>query len=190
MIQKTIEKIENNIQDLHLERCIIAIDGRCASGKSTLSNELSRRLACSVVHMDDFFLQPHQRTHQRWIEAGCNVDYERFLAEVIYPIKNGRDFSYRPFECHSLTFSDEIKVDLKDVVIIEGAYSCHPMFDDLYDLKIFLDVDSDEQLDRIVKRNGKNQLSEFINKWIPLEEKYFEEFGIKEKCDLCFKLRF
>lgn len=64
------------------------------------------------------------------------------------------------------------------------------MFDDLYDLKIFLDVDSDEQLDRIEKRNGKNQLSEFINKWIPLEEKYFEEFGIKEKCDLCFKLRF
>ncbi len=57
-------------------------------------------------------------------------------------------------------------------------------------MKIFLDVDSDEQLDRIEKRNGKNQLSEFINKWIPLEEKYFEEFGIKEKCDLCFKLRF
>ena len=33
---------------------ILAIDGRCASGKTTLANELSQSLSCNVVHMDDF----------------------------------------------------------------------------------------------------------------------------------------
>lgn len=189
-MEKIIEKIEDKIQSLNRKRCIIAIDGRCASGKSTLAMELCRHLNCHVVHMDDFFLQPYQRTSKRLSEAGGNIDYERFLIEVINPIKKGTDFFYYAFDCHSFTFSDEIKIDLNDVIIIEGTYSCHPKFNDIYDLKIFLDVDNAQQLERIEKRNGKQQLLVFKNKWIPLEERYFEEFGIKEKCDLCFKLRF
>ena len=57
---------------------IVAIDGRCASGKSTLAAYLKSALACSVIHMDHFFLQPHQRTEKRLREPGGNVDYERF----------------------------------------------------------------------------------------------------------------
>ena len=39
---------------------IVAIDGRCASGKTTVSKALSEALKATVVHMDDFFLRPHQ----------------------------------------------------------------------------------------------------------------------------------
>ncbi|MDE5670984.1 MAG: uridine kinase [Eubacterium sp.] len=189
MMDEIIEKIENEIQVLNREPCIIAIDGRCASGKTTLAKELSKHLDCSVVHMDDFFLQPYQRTSKRLSEAGGNIDYERFLIDVIHPIKKGTAFSYHPFDCHSFTFSDEIKVDLTGVIIIEGTYSCHPKFKDIYDLKIFLDIDCAQQLERIEKRNGKQQLSAFKDKWIPLEEKYFEAFCIKEKCDMYFELK-
>ena len=38
---------------------IISIDGRCASGKTTLSNLLKQIYDCNVFKMDDFFLQPH-----------------------------------------------------------------------------------------------------------------------------------
>ncbi|MDE5996343.1 MAG: AAA family ATPase [Eubacterium sp.] len=189
-MKETVKAIIDKIEKLNPDRCIVAIDGRCAAGKSTLAKELSRILNCSVIHMDDFFLRPSQRTEERLNEAGGNIDYERFLEEVITPIKRKEKFSYRPFDCHILDFSGSIEMDLTNVIIIEGSYSCHPKFEDAYDLKIFLDVDRDEQLDRIEKRNGKNQLSAFQNRWIPLEEKYFEEFNIKEKCDMHFNINF
>ena len=44
---------------------LVAIDGRCASGKSTLAKDLQKQLDCNVIHMDDFYLQPHQRTTKR-----------------------------------------------------------------------------------------------------------------------------
>lgn len=34
---------------------IVAVDGRCASGKTTLAEELAECLSCSVIHMDHFF---------------------------------------------------------------------------------------------------------------------------------------
>ena len=40
----------------------IALDGPCATGKSTLAQWLSRQLNCPVLHMDDFFLTPDLRT--------------------------------------------------------------------------------------------------------------------------------
>ena len=140
--------------------------------------------------MDDFFLQPDQRTDERLAEAGGNIDYERFLDEVITPIKRKEKFSYRPFDCHLLKFKEAKEVSLTDAVIIEGAYSCHPKFADIYDFKIFLDVDKKEQLNRIERRNGKKLLSVFESKWIPMEEKYFAEYNIKEKCDICYKFSF
>lgn len=189
-MKETVKAIIDKIEKFNLDRCIVAIDGRCASGKSTLAKELSDKLDCSVVYMDDFFLRPEQRTEKRLSEAGGNIDYERFLDEIVKPVKRGMDFSYRPFDCHLLGFKEAVKVDLKSVILIEGSYSCHPKFDDIYDLKIFLDVDKQKQLERIEKRNGKNQLSIFQSRWIPLEEKYFEEFHIKEKCNMCFELDF
>ena len=62
---------------------IISIDGRCASGKTTLSNLLKQIYDCNVFKMDDFFLQPHQRTKERLESPGENVDHERFEQEVI-----------------------------------------------------------------------------------------------------------
>ena len=46
---------------------ILAIDGRCASGKTTLAGELQKRQACNVIHLDDFYL-PRLRSVQlsRW----------------------------------------------------------------------------------------------------------------------------
>ena len=34
--------------------------------------------------MDDFFLQPKQRTKERLEQAGGNVDYKRFKKEIVH----------------------------------------------------------------------------------------------------------
>lgn len=166
---------------------LIAIDGRCASGKTTLSNYLQKELNCNVIHMDYFFLRPEQRTKQRLLQAGGNVDYERFYEEVLLPLKSGKSFYYRPYDCHSEKMAEAIFVPYCPITIIEGSYSCHPTLQKQYDIKIFLSVEPEEQINRIKKRNGEKAVNAFRQKWIPLEEHYFSTYNIKENCELYFE---
>lgn len=165
---------------------LVAIDGRCASGKTTLSAELQKRLGCQVVHMDDFFLQPFQRTEQRLSRAGENLDHERLLSEVLLPVRRGESAQYRPFRCHVGTFDAPVSVSPDGVVLFEGSYSCHPSLEKFYDLKIFLTVSPDEQLRRLEIRNPE-RLDAFKTRWIPLEEKYFSHYNVESFCDIVFK---
>ena len=73
---------------------VIAIDGRAASGKTTLSLALGDILGAGVVHMDDFFLPGELRTKERLSEAGGNLHRERFSDEVVSHIRGG-GFDYR-----------------------------------------------------------------------------------------------
>lgn len=47
--------------------------------------------------MDDFFLRIEQRTPERMTEVGGNVDYERFLETVLFPVSAKKSVIYQPF---------------------------------------------------------------------------------------------
>lgn len=166
---------------------LLAIDGRCAAGKTSLAAYLAGMCECSVIHMDHFFLRPRQRTMERLQQAGGNVDYERFLAEVLHPLNKGQAFSYRPWDCHKKEMGEAILVTPKMLTIVEGSYSCHPILKDSYDLSVFLDVDPAEQIRRIRQRNGEKGVQMFKERWIPMEEHYFNSFHIREGCDWYFQ---
>lgn len=185
VIKRAVNSSKGNNKN-NQESFLIAIDGRCAAGKTTLASRLQEELDCNVIHMDYFFLQPSQRTTKRFNEPGGNVDYERFLEEVMIPLKKGKTFSYRRFDCKTMDFSEEIEVCPSKITIVEGAYSCHSMLWDYYDMRIFLNVEPEEQLKRILHRNGEKALDMFRERWIPLEEKYFSEYNIMERCDYIF----
>ncbi len=163
---------------------LIALDGRCAAGKTTLARELRRDYGWSVVPMDHFFLRPEQRTQARLDQPGGNVDHERFFAEVLQPLRAGQTATYRPYNCHSGDFDDPVRVEPASVVLVEGSYSCHPDLWDCYDLRIFLTVDPQEQRRRLLVREGAERARVFARRWIPLEERYFAACGIAERCGL------
>lgn len=165
---------------------LVAIDGRCGSGKTTLAERLKKELSASIVHLDDFFLRPQQRSKERLEEPGGNVDYERFYDEVLVSLLKNKDFSYRPYSCADGKLGEPVFVPKNKITIVEGSYSCHPKFWDSFDLHVFLDVPPDEQLRRIVARNGQDSIEAFKNRWIPLEEKYFAAFDIKNRCELVY----
>ena len=58
MYQTILQKI-NAVSDANTP-LLIAIDGRCASGKTTLSSYLQKELNCNVIHMDYFFLRQNK----------------------------------------------------------------------------------------------------------------------------------
>ena len=165
------------------DRVLVAIDGKCAAGKTTLAAKLAEIYNCNVFHMDDFFLRPEQRTPERFAEVGGNVDYERFREEVLLPLLTGKAFSYRPFACKSFTLSAPISVPEKKLNIIEGSYSMHPHFGDPYDLKILLAVDEETQRQRILQR-PEFLHNQFFEKWIPMENRYLVTFRVSEKVDI------
>ena len=165
------------------ERVIIAIDGKCASGKTTLAAQLSKKYNCNVFRMDDFFLRPEQRTQERYMQIGGNVDYERFNEEVLLPLLSGRAFSYRPFDCQTFTLGAPESAPVKKLNIVEGTYSMHPYFSDPYHLKLLTTVDPDTQRRRILERPAFLH-ERFFTQWIPLENDYFEKLRIADKADL------
>ena len=143
-------------------------------------------IAKGLLSIGAVFLRPEQRTEERLRQPGGNVDSERFLQEVLLPLKRGEPFAYRPYDCRTRGFKEPVGVEPERLMLIEGSYSCHPMLWDYYDLHIFLTVSPKEQLRRIENRGGLAALDSFISKWIPLEERYFEAFSVKERCELCF----
>ena len=162
---------------------IVAIDGRCGSGKTTLASQLRQHYGCAVIPMDHFFLRPSQRTPERLAIPGENVDHERFLKEILFPLHTGDPFTYHPFDCSRMELGEAIPIVPAALTIVEGSYSCHPELWEHYDLRIFLTVDPEEQMRRIAARNGA-YAEVFRTKWIPLEERYFSAFDLETRCDL------
>ena len=162
---------------------IVAIDGPCTSGKTTLAAQLAQIYDCNVFHMDDFFLRPEQRTEARFAEVGGNVDYERFAEEVLLPLKSGVPFSYRPFDCGTFTLADPITVTPKKLTIVEGTYSFHPYFQNPYDLKVLLTVSDELQRQRVLERPAFLH-QRFFEQWIPMENRYFAQCDMRADCIL------
>ena len=165
------------------DRVIVAIDGKCTSGKTTMASKLAQIYNCNVFHMDDFFLRPEQRTPERFAEVGGNVDYERFREEVLLPLESGKAFSYRPFDCSTFTIAPPVAVTPKKLNIIEGTYSHHPYFGNPYDLKILMTVDEETQRQRILERPAFLH-KRFFEEWIPMENRYFSMLLFSDRIDI------
>lgn len=179
-IYELLELLDTRLKNNSLR---LAIEGGSASGKTTLASLLEERYKATVFHMDDFFLRPHQRTPERLAEAGGNVDRERFLEEILLPLSQNKPIRYQRFDCQTRHLEPPVEVIPQTLIIVEGAYSMHPSLSDFYDLSVFLDIDSEAQRARILKRNTPPIAERFFTEWIPLERRYFEATDAKQRCD-------
>jgi uridine kinase len=164
---------------------LIAIDGNCAAGKSTLAARLKTLYDCNVFSMDDFFLKQTDKTEKRLNEPGGNVDHERFLLEVIKPLVKGLPLEYRPFDCKTQKLSEPIFATPAPINVIEGVYCLHPKLADVYDIKVFLSLEEKEQGRRLMARTAA-MYDKYIKEWIPLDNKYVEAFDIQATCGFVF----
>ncbi len=167
---------------------IIGIDGMCGSGKSTLASLLCSLYDAQLFCMDDFFLQKYQRSEERYSIPGENIDHERFLKEVLIPLKNKQNVLYKRFNCQVMEIEEvgEIK-EYKPISIIEGTYCMHPKLRDYIDYSVVLKIDEEKRLERLKQRNTPNVYQMFVDKWIPLETLYFDYYHIDDICDLLIK---
>ncbi|MDE7298024.1 MAG: uridine kinase [Lachnospiraceae bacterium] len=188
---------------------VIAVDGRCGSGKTQLAKLLAQRFKGRIVHTDDFYL-PFETRRPGWEKiAGANMDFERLHREVVLPAAQGKAIRYLPYRCHgaqatqkycdgkagaqaaqrsSYGMQDSAQAEAivlpeAPLTIVEGSYSMHPLLAGCYDLKIFLTCPAKVQRARLQEREGE-KFAAFEARWIPLEEQYFRECHVRENCDL------
>lgn len=187
-MNEIVEKILDRIEELreNKEHVLIAIDGPCGAGKTTIATAVRERIGCPVIHMDDFYLLPEERTEERLNEPGGNVAYERVREQVLEPLMRGEPASYMPYDCASGSLLPQKTVGAAPVTVIEGSYSMHPTLTESYDLCVFLNVAPHEQRQRLKDRTGDESLEIFESTWIPLEKRYFECFDPENKSDLRF----
>ena len=162
---------------------VLALDGRCGSGKTTLANALARQFPASVVlRTDDFYLPPTQRAHG-WEQTPCaNMDLARLRDEALRPAYAGQPVQYRAYSCREGAYQPAQELPTQPLVILEGSYSHHPLLTGYETLRVFVTCSKDEQVRRLQEREGE-RYANFAARWIPLEEGYFAKYQIAENAD-------
>ena len=107
---------------------VLALDGRCGSGKTTLADGLARQFPASIVlHTDDFYLPPAQRV-RGWEKTPCaNMDLVRLRDEALRPAYEGQPVLYRAYSCRAGAYQPVQELAAQPLVILEGSYSHHPL---------------------------------------------------------------
>ena len=171
---------------------LIAIDGMAASGKTSLCAALAEENpGCAVVHMDDFTIPFEDRFPGYFDVQLANADVARFDREVLSPLLAGQTAVYRPYRCHPQAgFLDPVRIGADvSCVLIEGAYCLHPQLFSRYDLRALMLIDPALQRERILQRNGPQQLARFESAWIPMENRHIRERELEARCDLIIRVR-
>ena len=161
---------------------LLAIDGRCGCGKSTLAAQLRAAFGGSVFHTDDFYL-PFAARAEDWREGiAGNMDLMRLRTEVLEPLRRGESVCYRAYDGRNDRFFPAREIAPAPLAIVEGSYSQHPLLRELYDLSVFVTAPRETQRARLLKREGAH-FAAFESTWIPLEERYFAAFSIEARAD-------
>ena len=162
---------------------VLALDGRCGSGKTTLANTLARQFPASItLHTDDFYLPPAQRI-RGWEKTPCaNMDLTRLRDEALRPAYAGQAVAYRAYSCREGDYLPTVQLAAQPLVILEGSYSHHPLLAGYETLRVFVTCSKPEQTRRLQAREGA-RYADFAARWVPLEEDYFAQHGIAESAD-------
>ena len=128
---------------------LIALDGRCGSGKTTLAGQLAEQFPASIVfHTDDYYLPPAQRIPD-WEKTPCaNMDLARLREELLRPARAGEPVFYRAYSCREGAYRPGQCIPAQPLSIVEGSYSHHPLLAGCYDLKVFVTCSPAEQTRR------------------------------------------
>ncbi|MCQ2772829.1 MAG: uridine kinase, partial [Bacilli bacterium] len=114
-------------------------------------------------------------TENRLKKLGGNVHWERFKERVLPDIRGALEY----------TTTDGLNRAYKPapLTLVVGTYCMHKEFGEYWDMSFFLSIDPKEQIKRLAKRDI-SKLQDYKEKWIPMENAYFEKWKIKDKADV------
>jgi cytidylate kinase len=152
----------------------VGIDGKGASGKTTLARRIAAVLPGSFVISVDDFARPDLRG---W-------ELERFVAQVREPLLAGRTACYQRWDFDSNTGADWVEVPAGHPVVVEGVSATDVRLEVPWDLTLWVEVGAAERMRRALERDGSAMRERWLTDWIPSEEAYAQEQRPQERVDL------
>ncbi len=139
----------------------VAVDGVDAAGKTTLADELARRLGAVRLSADDF-LRPSEERYRRGRESPegyylDSFDHDRLRRAVLAE---------------------------RALVIVDGIFLLRPELNDLWDFRIFLHVGPEEAMRRGVERDGADTEPLYRRRYAPGQRIYLETVRPRELADV------
>ena len=163
------------------ERLLVTIDGPCASGKTTLAEKLAAGFDATVVRTDDYVIPHAQKTPERLAIPGGNCDSDRLVREVVAPWKRGDPVITRRYDCRNDRLLPEEKLPDGRMLILEGSYCNLPVIREYADVRVFVNTPWEIRKERLIRRESPKYLQMFYDRWIPLEDNYFEAYGLPDR---------
>lgn len=150
---------------------IIGIAGGSGSGKTTVVNEIARRMRASahenvtVIPQDSYYKdQGHLSMEERQalnFDHPDSIDWD-LLVRHLRELKAGNAIDQPTYSYITCTRQEEtVHVEPSDIIIVEGIliFTCRKLMNEL-DIKVFVDADDDDRLMRVITRDiverGKN----------------------------------
>lgn len=140
---------------------VIGIAGGTGSGKTTVVNEIIKRLPSeevAVISQDSYYrdlkeipLEERQKTN---FDHPDSIEFE-LLCSHILQLKDGKSIDEPSYSYLSCTRNAETRtITPRHVVIVEGILCLtHSPLRDLMDIKVFVDCDADLRLSRVIMRD-------------------------------------
>ena len=161
-------------------RLLVTLDGPCASGKTTLADALARAFGGEVIHTDEYVIPHAQKTRERLAVPGGNCDAERLVREVVAPFRRGDPVRYRRYNFREDRMMPAEQLPETRFLILEGSYCNLPEIRAYADVRLFLEASWETRMERLSARETPAALQMFLDRWIPLENAYFEAYHLPD----------
>lgn len=166
---------------------IIGIAGGAGSGKSTISEKLKSINGENKVQIieqnsfvKDFSSMNFDERKKLNFEHPDSYDFD-YLVRILKDLALGEDASIPSFDFVALERTDNFQtITPKDIIIVEGSLILYEKkLRDLFDIKVFIDTDSDIRLIRRIIRDTKE-------KSMPLEKIILEYISVVKPTNINF----
>lgn len=179
-----------------MKRVLIGICGGTGSGKTTLAEKIYNKFnsCATLIGMDSYYKSnPKIPLEER---AKCNYDHPdafetELLIEHLKELKKGNAVDVPQYDyCNHLRKEETIKVESKQIVIIEGILLLENIeLCNLLDIKIYVDTDADVRILRRIMRDVKERgrsldsvVEQYQSTVKPMHEQFVEPY--KRRADI------
>jgi uridine kinase len=155
----------------------IGVDGKGATGKTSLAARIAAALPGSViVHIDDF-ARPDLRGWER----------DRFVRQVLEPLLAGRSARYQRWDFLRNVGAEWYTVPAGVPVVVEGVSATDVRLGVPWDFTIWIEVPYELRLTRALERDGPEMRERWLTDWMPSEDAYEREQHPQERVDLVYR---
>jgi hypothetical protein len=157
---------------------LVAVDGPAGSGKTTLAAALldlarTAGLTVAVVPTDDVL--------RGW--DGLDELGPRLLAEVVAPLRAGRDGAYRRYDWHTRSLAESVVVPAVDLVVLEGVGAGHLGYAEAIAALAWVEAPPVLRRTRGLARDGE-ALAPYWDAFVPDEDRLHARERTRERADV------